>query len=144
MSHLNAPRKLSNSDQRAEFNSGADELDDWLRKYAMQNQRANNATTYVITEDDRVVGYYAIAIAPVAREDAPPTVSKSSPTQIPCLLLARLAVDIAYANKQIGWELLRDALIRAVHLSESIRAAAVLIHCRDERAKQFYLHNGDF
>lgn len=144
MGTLNAPRKLRGSDRRSEFDSGAQELDEWLKKYSMQNQRANNATTYVITDGDRVVGYYAIAMAAVARDNAPPAISKNRPMQIPCLLLARLAVDRAYAHRQIGWELLRDALLRSVQLSESIGAAAVLVHCRDDTARRFYLHNGDF
>lgn len=78
------------------------------------------------------------------QRDHAPAISKNRPTQIPCLLLARLAVDKSYTDQNLGWELLRDALLRSVHLSESIGAAAVLVHCRDEEAKRFYLHNDDF
>jgi GNAT superfamily N-acetyltransferase len=144
MTGLNAPRKLLRSDDRTQFRSGAAELDEWLTKYAWQNQEANNATTYVITAGDRVVGYYAIAMAAVAKSDVPELIAKRRPSQIPCILLARLAIDESYANQGLGWELLRDALLRSVLLSESIGAAAVLVHCRDENARDFYLHNGDF
>lgn len=144
MTRLNRPRKLAATDERSDFSSGAGELDEWLRKYAMQNQRAHNATTYVITEGDRVVGYYAIAMGAIAKDHAPKPLAKGRPSQIPCLLLARLAVDTRYTKQNLGWELLRDALLRSIQLSESIGAAAVLVHCRDENAKRFYLHNGDF
>ena len=144
MSGLNAPRKLQRTDSRQDFDSGAIELDEWLKKYAWQNQRDNNATTYVITDGDRVVAYYAIAMAAVAKIDAPLKIAKGRPAQIPCILLARLAVDKEYGGQGLGWELLRDALIRTVYLSESIGAAAVLIHCLDTTARSFYLHHGDF
>lgn len=139
-----APRKLERSDVRAGFRSGAPELDEWLTKYAWQNQQAHNATTYVITDHTRVVAYYAIAMAAVDRLSAPPALQKGRPTQIPCILLARLAVDTSCAGHGLGRELLRDALLRSVHLSRSIAAAAILVHCRDHTARDFYLHNGDF
>lgn len=139
-----APRKLERSDVRDGFTSGAGELDEWLAKYAWQNQQANNAITYVITDGERVVGYYAITMSAVAKLDAPTEMQKGRPSQIPCILLARLAVDQAHQGEGLGWELLRDALLRAVQLSSSIGAAAVLVHCRDETAKEFYLRNGDF
>lgn len=140
-----APRKLDHADVRKGFDSGAGELDEWLQKYAWQNQQANHATTYVITDGERVVGYYAITMAAVARGAAPAELQKGGrPSQIPCILLARLAVDQSTQGQGLGWELLRDALLRAVRLSKSIGAAAVLVHCRDEAAKAFYLRNGDF
>ena len=139
-----APRKLGRSDVRDGFSSGADELDEWLVKYAWQNQQANNAATYVITDGSRVVGYYAIAMAAVARLDTPAAMQKGRPRQIPCILLARLAVDSMCQGQGLGWELLRDALLRSVQLSRSIGAAALLVHCRDEVAKEFYLSLGDF
>jgi len=144
MSEFLAPRKLESSDERAGFVSGAPDLDEWFAKYAWQNQTANNAITYVITDGATVAGYYAIAMAAVAKTAVPVGFAKGRPTQIPCILLARLAVDGRYQGDGLGWELLRDALLRGYQLSGSIGAAAILVHCRDEAAKAFYLHNGDF
>lgn len=145
MTRLTPPRKLEKSDDRTGFDCGAADLDEWLVKYAWENQAANNATTYVITDGSRVVAYYAIAMAVIEKTAAPATLLKGSrPAQIPCILLARLAVDRRLAGQGLGWELLRDALLRSVRLSDSIGAAAVLVHCRDEQARAFYLANGDF
>lgn len=44
---LEAPRRLEKQDDRVRFESGAGELDDWFARFAWQNQRANNAVTYV-------------------------------------------------------------------------------------------------
>lgn len=144
MSEFDRPRKLLRSDDRSRFRSGADELDEWFAKYAWQNQEADNATTYVIVERGRIAGYYAIAMAAVAKDAVPSSLARHRPTHVPCILLARLAVDTAYKGQGLGWELLRDALLRSVQLSSSIGAAAVLVHCRDEAARAFCLHNGDF
>ncbi|MDO5683114.1 MAG: GNAT family N-acetyltransferase [Propionibacteriaceae bacterium] len=141
---LTAPRKLERHDSRDDFDSGASDLDEWLKKYAWQNQQANNAVTYVITDGTRVVGYYAITMAAVTKQEAPLSLQKNRPVRIPCILLARLAVDRSRQGEGLGWELLRDALLRSVTLSASIGAAAVLVHCRDETARSFYLRHGDF
>nr|WP_241986886.1 GNAT family N-acetyltransferase [Cryobacterium fucosi] len=119
------------------------ELDEWLHRFAFQNQRANSAVTYVSCVGEKVVGYYAITVSAIAREDAPLGLQRSAPKQIPCILLARLAVDSQYKGQGIGVALFRDALRRAVQLSESVGAMAVLIHARDDEVRAFYEHHAD-
>jgi GNAT superfamily N-acetyltransferase len=145
MTGLAAPRKLAREDSVAGFRSGASELDQWIVRFAWENQAANNAVTYVVTHDGRVVGFYAIAMSAVMKGTVPQELHpEGRPAQIPCMLLARLAVSDTYQRQGIGANLLRDALLRAVQLSDVIGAAAVLVHCRDDSAKSFYLANGDF
>ncbi|WP_230854431.1 GNAT family N-acetyltransferase [Arthrobacter terrae] len=122
MSHASpdAPRKLLRTDNRDAFAWGAAELDEWLRRYAFQNQRANSAVTYVACDGKSVVGYYAIAVGAVAKQGAPPAITKGGPSDIPCILLARLAVDKRYQGTGLGAGLLQDALKRAVLVRESI------------------------
>ena len=119
-----APAKLTKADDRTAFESGAAELDDWLEKYSWQNQRANNATTYVSTVDGRVVGYYAITVAGYERSAAPEEIAKKAPQPIPCFLLARLAIDLEWQGRGLGWGLSRDALHRVLTLSQSVAAPA--------------------
>jgi GNAT superfamily N-acetyltransferase len=138
------PVKLEKSFDRSGFTSGASELDEWLQKYAWQNQRANNATTYVSHVDGRIVGYYAITVASYDRAGAPMEIAKGAPAQVPCILLARLAVDQDWRGAGLGAAMLEDALRRAVFVSKSVGARAVLVHARDEEARAFYLHLGDF
>src|SRR5690606_21806352 len=127
------PEKLQRAHQRDGFVSGAMELDQWLTRYAWQNQRANNATTYVSLDGDQVVGYYAISVSVVEKEAAPSALAKAAPQQIPCILLARLAVDQRWQGYGLGAGLLRDALHRSVVISDSVGARAVLVHARDDR-----------
>lgn len=139
------PRKLATSDDVADFASGAAELDTWLRRYAWENLRANNAITYVTAVGDRVVGYYAIASGSVDLISVPSALKKGGrPDPLPVIVLTRLAVDQTMASGGIGAGLLRDALERVAVLSESLGAAALLVHARDSMARDFYERNGDF
>lgn len=138
------PEKLTREHDRTGFESGAVELDEWLHKYSWQNQRADNATTYVSTANGRVVGYYALTVAGIDRAAAPEEIAKRAPAAVPCFLLARLAVDVEWQGAGLGWGLLRDALLRFLQLSESVAAPALLVHARDDAARRFYLHHAEF
>ncbi|MDO4900545.1 GNAT family N-acetyltransferase [Actinomyces sp.] len=141
---LEAPRRLARSDIRNSFRSGAEELDDWLHRFAWQNQKADNAVTYVTVQDGHVLGYYALATACIVKTAAPVSIAKHAPHEIPCVLLARLAVDRRAQGLGIGAALLKDAMLRTLEVSEIAGVRALLIHCRDKTAKSFYLANGDF
>lgn len=142
---LQPPASLEKGHDTGEFESGAEELDAWLREYAFINHRAGNSRVFVATRGDRVVGYYALATSGVAKAEAPDEITKGGvPTQIPCLLLARLAVDRSEHNRGLGRGLLVDAIRRAVRISEDVGVRALLIHARDDEARQFYLHLGEF
>ncbi len=64
------------------------------------------------------------------------------PELLPVLLLGRLAVDRRYHNLGLGTALLRDALLRAVHISSDTGVFALMVHALSEAAKRFYLSRG--
>lgn len=141
--HLHPPRRLLPSDDRSGFHSGVDELDEWLHRYALQNQRADNAVKYVAALEDRIIGYYALCAASISRDHTPAGFGRGRPGYVPCVLLARLAVDTRATGRGLGAALFRDAVARAISASETIGAACLLIHARDDEARAFYLHNAD-
>jgi len=61
------------------------------------------------------------------------------PDPCPILLLARLAVDQRAQGRGIGAALLKDALLRAYKLSNEVGFAALLVHCANDHAREFYL-----
>lgn len=144
MGVLGEPRRLEKADDRSAFSSGAAELDTWFQRFAWENQRANNAVTYVTLLDTCIVGYYSLAAAGISRDDVPSDFAKNRPSDIPCILLARLAVHQRGQGRGVGSALLLDAIRRAISASDALGAAALLIHCRDQPARQFYLHHADF
>ena len=105
-------------------------MDDWFQRYAWQNQKANNAVVYVTAQDDVILGYYAITTATYSRDDAPQGLNhRSRPEEIPCILLARLAVDERAQGRGVGAALLKDAIERCYRLSREVGAAALIVHC---------------
>ena len=128
----------------AQFDCGRHHvLNDWLRRYALLNQQSDAARTYVVHRANKVVGYYSLAPASVAKQEAPARIAKGLASHpIGVVLLARLAVDNSEQGTGLGAALLRDALRRSLQAADTISARAVLVHAIDEEARSFYEHFG--
>jgi GNAT superfamily N-acetyltransferase len=145
VSDFSTPRKLSAHDDLEDFGCGQPDLDEWLKRFALVNQRAGMATVFVTLSGDKVVGYYALATGGVERAEAPDRVVRGQPAHpIPVVLLARLAVDSSTQGRGLGRALLRDALIRVAAAANEIGVRALLVHAKDERAREFYMQCGEF
>ncbi len=136
---LLAPALLTKSHEIAGFDCGKAPLNDFLIKYALQSQASGGARTYVMGRGSRVIGYYSLAPASVAPENAPGRVIKGQGRYpVPVILMARFAVDQSEQGKGLGKALLRDALRRALEGAEAIGGRAFLVHAKDEEARAFY------
>lgn len=139
------PQPLGSEHRINGFECGVGSLDIWLVKHARAAVGAGSARTYVVvdTEQDRVVGYYALSLASIEHVDATPRAQKGMPrNQIPAMLLARLGVDKAVQGKGIGAFLLRDAMSRALSVAEQAGMRLLLVHAVNEDAQAFYEHFG--
>lgn len=139
---LSKVETLSAEHDFSRFDCGAHEsLNDWLKRFALLNQKNESARTYVVHRNDSVVGYYSIAAGSVLAEEAPARISKGlAKHAIPVILLARLAIDKDEKGAGLGRALLKDALLRIASAADIIGARAVLVHAIDEPAKEFYQH----
>ncbi len=143
MGRITAPQILSEKHVIENFDCGNGFLNDWLKKFAMVNSRANSAKTFVICENQEVIGYYSLAMGSVDYEEATPRIKKGLARHpIPVVVLARLAVDLRYQMKRMGVSLLKDALLRSLMVSEHIGARAIFVSAKDENAKNFYESQG--
>lgn len=142
---LTPPAPLEKRHEISEFRSGADELDRWLRDYGWVNHRSGNCRVFVAARGDRVVGYYGLATSGADRADIPEELARGGvPSSVPCLLLARLAVDESEHNRKLGRGLLVDAIRRAIRVSEDVGVRVLLIHALNESALNFYMHHAEF
>ena len=140
---LNPPTLLTKSHEIAGFDCGKPPLNDFLTRYALQNQASGGARTYVLTRGERVVGYYSLAPGSVVPDDAPARVIKGQGRYpVPIILMARFAIDSAEQGKGLGRALFRDALHRALSGAEAIGGRAFLVHAKDEAACAFYFQFG--
>ncbi len=137
------PVLLTQEHELAGFDCGKAPLNNFLVKYALQNQASGGARTYVLTRGKRVIGYYSLAPASVAPEDAPARVMKGQGRYpVPVILMARFALDLGEQGKGYGKTLFRDALRRALAGAEAVGGRAFLVHAKDEEARAFYARFG--
>jgi GNAT superfamily N-acetyltransferase len=139
---LSQVEAISESHDVSRFDCGAYEsLNDWLKRFALANQKNESARTYVVHRNRAVVGYYSISAGSVAAEESPARIAKGLARHpIPVILLARLAVDKSEKGTGLGKALLKDALARIAQAADIVGARAVLVHAIDEPARKFYEH----
>ena len=136
-----AVQKLSAGHDTGAFDCGKEALDRFLKRYALVNQKANSAQTYVVCREgsDAVVGYYSLTVGGVEHAKAPKRVTQGLARHpVPVMLLARLAVDRSEQGRGLGKALLKDALLRTAQASDIAGIRAIIVHAKDEEARAFY------
>jgi GNAT superfamily N-acetyltransferase len=125
----------------AGFDCGRAELNRFLARFALINQQAGSAQTYVAVAGEAVVGYYSLTVGEVAYADAPQRLSKGLARHpIPIMLLARLAVATAWQGRGLGAGLLKDAMRRTLQAADIAGIRAFAVHAADESVRSFYEH----
>jgi GNAT superfamily N-acetyltransferase len=136
---LSPVHKLSARSITDPFDCGQEELDRFLKRFALTNQAANAAQTYVTCRANRVVGYYSLAVGSVHPEDSPKRTLKGLARHpVPVMILARLAVDRSEQGIGIGKALLKDALLRTAQAANIAGIRALVVHAKDENARRWY------
>ena len=140
------PEPLEKQHRLDDFDSSEPALDEWLKRHARPAHSAGSARVYVATleDDETVVGYYALAAAQVAPEEATERARKGQPQArpVPAVLLARLAVDRDHQGVGLGRSLLQDVMLRCLDAAEAIGARVLLVHAKHDAAKSWYLQYG--
>lgn len=127
----------------AGFDCGREELNHFLVRFALTNQQAGSAQTYLALAGERVAGYYSLAVGEVAYADAPERLSKGQARHpVPIMLLARLAIAKSEQGRGLGAGLLKDAMRRTLQAADIAGIRALAVHAMDETARSFYAHFG--
>ena len=134
-------RKLAASDAVESFDCGQPALNQFLQRFALVNQKSNSAQTYVSCSTGVVVGFHSLAVGNVEPATATPRVVKGIPQHpVPVMILARLAVDLEHQGVGLGKALLKDALQRTAQAADIAGIRALLVHAKDDTARQWYLN----
>jgi GNAT superfamily N-acetyltransferase len=132
-------RKLAPADLTESFDCKQAALNQFLQRYALVNQKANSTQTYVCCLSGRVVGFYSLTVGSVDPEGAPARMMKGLARHpLPVMILARLAVDRDHQGKGLGKALLKDALLRTAQAADIAGIRCLLVHAKDEAARQWY------
>lgn len=131
---------LDSTHDRDGFDCGEPSLNDYLKRFAVQNAKQGLGRTWVAATDGGAIGgYYTLVSSSVSFDIVP---KKLPRYPVPVILLARLAVDLRYQGQRLGADLLLDALERAAEVADEIGVYAVVLDALHERAQSFYLKYG--
>lgn len=140
---LSEPQPLEASHRLEEFDCGKPALTEWLLRHARQAQGSGSARTFVSCDGERVAGYYSLTVGQIDTLEAPERVRRGmGQYPIPLIILARLAIDLDYQKRGLGFSLLQDAIKRAIPVAENAGIRALLTHPLDAEAEAFYRRFG--
>jgi cytidyltransferase-like protein len=134
-------RPLNNEHDRAAFDCEEPSLNDFLKRYARQNDQKGLGRTFVAVRpgDRKIYGYYTISSGSVQFDTIP---EKLPRYPIPVAHLGRLAVDRQAKGQGLGKALLADALKRVSAVADQLGMYAVEVFALNEAARDFYLKFG--
>jgi predicted N-acetyltransferase YhbS len=143
---LSGVEKLADHHIVKKFKSEEHSLNDWLKRYALQNQIADSAQTYVVHRDRVVVAYYTMVYGDIALDDCPSGVREGMPPRyaVPFMKIARLAVDHRESHQGLGRALMKDAFVRILGAAEIGGLRAVVVDALHDDAKRYYQKNFGF
>jgi GNAT superfamily N-acetyltransferase len=132
--------RLTREHPRHQFHCGQQEVDDWLRTRAWQNQKKHLSVTKVLLDPTaRIAGYYTLATGQVDFGDLPPDATKRLPRRcLPVAVLAWLGVATDHQRQGLGRLLFAQALRDCYEAGETFAFVAVILDCLSNRAKTFY------
>ena len=139
---LTSPQPINEQHEIEAFDSGVPLLDDWLKHRARANRASGASRTYFVCEEQRVVGYCALAAGAVAIENASGRLRRNMPDPVPVAVLGRLAIAQSFQKHGLGRALIRDAATRVLQAAEVIGIRGILVHAISPEAKAFYLAVG--
>ena len=132
---------LTANHNREAFDCGEASLNDFLKRFARQNDEKGLGRTFVAVKggEPTIYGYYTVASGALSFDAIP---EKLPRYPIPVVHLGRLAVDETAKGQRLGKALLADALTRAVTVADQLGIYAVEVFALNESAREFYLKFG--
>jgi GNAT superfamily N-acetyltransferase len=131
---------LCKAHDRDRFDCGQKDLNAYLKRTALQHIKKNVSKTFAFVEQDEILGYYTLNSYQIMPDRLPHTYIKGFPrsSNIPGLLLGRLAVSLSHQRSGIGTLLLLDALERTLIVAQNVGVFGLFVDAKDETARTFY------
>jgi len=121
------------------FDCGREELNRFLIRFAFPNQQAGASQTYIGVSGEEVIGFHTLVVGQVSYADAPERLTKGLARHpVPIMLLARLAVGVAWQGKGVGAGLLKDAMRRTLQAADIAGIRAFAVHAKDDDVRTYY------
>jgi predicted N-acetyltransferase YhbS len=119
MSFITVP--LDSSHNKENFSCGKPLLDAYLQKQAKQDVKRRLSACFILPDGNGIKGYCTFSYS-----------------DLPAILLGRLAVDKSYQGQGLGELILMDAIKRSYFTSMQVGSMAVIVDPLDDEAVKFY------
>jgi GNAT superfamily N-acetyltransferase len=132
--------RLRREHPRKSFRCGQEQVDDWLKSKALQQQEKHLSVTKVLLDEaGAIAGYYTLATGEMNFGDLPAEVTKHLPhRRLPVAVLAWLGVSEDRHGQGLGRLLIARALRDCYEAGKMFAFIAVVLDCIDDAAKSFY------
>lgn len=131
---------------RAGFSCGIPELDDYLRRFAVQHRRQGVSNAYVLVNTEKpsmILGFYTLSAAQMDVAELSDADRKKLPRYpVPCFRMGRLAYRTDQRGQGLGKLLVGCAVERCLDASKQVAAFALVVDAKNSEAKAFYEHYG--
>ena len=129
---LSPVEKLNATHDVDSFACGKEPLDRFLKRFALANQKADSARTYVACR-----GLTVLALLQPGGGSRR-TCRRTSPGRQGAGPASSLAVDLTWQGRGLGKALVKDALLRTAAAADIAGIRALLVHAKDDEARSWY------
>ena len=137
---------IAKSHERAGFDCGDTDLNDFLQRHARKSHQKGGAKTFLAIDDKddtKILGFYSLSPASIAYERTPEVVKRGlARHEVPVFRLGRLAVDKSVQGQGMGGQLLLTAGRRCLYVAAEAGGVALLIDAKNERVVKWYASYG--
>ena len=131
---------------RVAFASGVVELDDYLKRFAVQQSKKGISVVRVLVDTSTpkiILGYYSLSAAEIDVTHLDEHSQKKLPRYpVPCFRLGRLATHVDHRGRGLGRLLVGCAVERCLEARKQVAAYALVVDAKGAAAKVFYEHYG--
>lgn len=126
--------------RRREFDCGETLVNDWLWTKALQSQQKHlSATKVLLDRNERIAGFYTLAVGQIDLGDLPREVAKKLPRRaLPVAILAWLGVGVSHQGQGLAKRLVAQALADCHNAGQTFAFVGVILDCVSDAAKSFY------
>jgi GNAT superfamily N-acetyltransferase len=132
---------ISKKHDRAKFDCGVDQLNNYLQRIARQHLNKGMSRTFVLIDERRptnILGFYTLAACEIFVEKLPRKYSKKYPSKAPAAKLARLALAKNNQRQGSGGLMMASAIERVLMVSKNLGIIGFFVDAKNESAKQYY------
>jgi GNAT superfamily N-acetyltransferase len=137
---------ISKKHDRASFDCGEPELNEFLRRHARQSHEKGAAKTFLAisnTDGKTILGFYSLCPASLEYARAPEVVRKGlARHDVLVFRLGRLAVNRPVQGQGLGGQLILAAGRRCLLAATEVGGVALLIDAKNDRAARWYASYG--